>query len=310
MEECLESVVNQTFKDIEIICILDGSTDQSETILNRYAERDERIIILKQTNQGLSVARNRGLAIAAGEYIAFIDSDDWVSPRFIEKLYEAAETNHTEMACCNYYHFKGDIAHPNPPLTQGVFESPTVCRELIRDVHVKNYAWNKLIKRMIFDSYNISFPERLIFEDIAIMSQIAYRCKNIAIIDECLYFYRIRKTSISNATNPKRHKDIIIALGMIKEFLMSENIYDKYRAEFEYNCATKLISNIRTICRKEKQFADLISPLINEAQNLFDAKDDILPQTKRMLSFRKRISLKLIMSNYHIYKTITSLKLI
>ena len=98
LERCLDSLINQTLKDIEIICINDGSTDNSSEILKEYAKKDSRIIIINQNNQGISVARNNGMNKAKGKYIGFVDSDDWVDLDFFEKLYKAAEKHNAQIA--------------------------------------------------------------------------------------------------------------------------------------------------------------------------------------------------------------------
>ena len=101
LNKCLKSIVNQTFTDLEIICINDGSTDKSLSILNSFAQKDNRIIVINQSNQGQSCARNAGLAIATGEYTGFVDSDDWIDLDFYEKLYTAAEKYNADIVCVN-----------------------------------------------------------------------------------------------------------------------------------------------------------------------------------------------------------------
>ena len=102
LADCLDSVLQQTLKDIEIICINDGSTDKSPEILAEYAKKDPRITIISQENKGLSSARNRGLEVATGEYVAFLDSDDWVDPDYYEKLYNTAVKYDAQIACSGY----------------------------------------------------------------------------------------------------------------------------------------------------------------------------------------------------------------
>ena len=98
LKRCLESLVNQTLKDIEIICVNDGSTDGSLAILNEYVRNDDRIVVINQENSGQSVARNRGIDVAKGEYIGFVDSDDWVCEDYFERLHNSAIQNNAEIA--------------------------------------------------------------------------------------------------------------------------------------------------------------------------------------------------------------------
>ena len=99
LKRCLDSIINQTLKDIEIICVNDGSTDGSAEILDQYKNLDNRIIVLNCKNQGPSVARNTGMKIARGEYVSFVDSDDWIDNDFLEKLYVAAKKHDADAAC-------------------------------------------------------------------------------------------------------------------------------------------------------------------------------------------------------------------
>ena len=105
LPQCLDSVTEQNFADIEIICIDDGSTDKSPEILSRYADRDPRIRIISRTNGGLSAARNAGLKIARGKYIFFIDSDDWIEPNTLEKLFATAESTGADLTCVHFRAF-------------------------------------------------------------------------------------------------------------------------------------------------------------------------------------------------------------
>ena len=109
LSECLDSVVNQTLKDIEIICVNDGSPDGSAEILEEYAQKDNRIKVITQENRGVSEARNSGLKIASGEYIAFLDSDDYIDLKFFEQLYKRGiESNSDVVVCENIYRFSGN----------------------------------------------------------------------------------------------------------------------------------------------------------------------------------------------------------
>lgn len=111
LRQCLDSVINQTLKEIEIICVNDGSTDRTQKILEEYSKKDDRILVINKPNGGLSSARNAGMEKMQGEYIAFLDSDDWVDLEFYEKLYNAAKTNNADCAIGKtfLYHNESDI---------------------------------------------------------------------------------------------------------------------------------------------------------------------------------------------------------
>lgn len=306
IEQCLDSVISQTLSDIEIICVLDGPSDQSGLIAKRYAEQDSRIVIIEQANTGLSAARNAGLKRATGKYISFIDSDDWVSPEFIEKLYESARATGADMAICNFYYYR-NCPIPGCPIPDGIHDPRSICRELILDKVIKNYAWNKLISKEIFDKYNILFPVGLLFEDIAIMCQIAYRSSKVSVINEYLYFYRSRPDSIMNTYNPKQFLDMFKALKRVKVFLLDENLYHLYQLEYEYNCIGKLLGAAKTISKKNSQLIYLFDELKNIFDDLLDGKQ-ISSQTKQLLSTHNRFSLRMLNLNHNFFVFLASRK--
>ena len=202
LEKCLDSVINQTFKDIEIICVNDGSKDKSEEILKRYSTLDSRIRIINQQNQGLSAARNTGIEHAEGEYISFIDSDDYIDDTLYETL-----INHlpVDMICFNAQAF-GNV-HIDNKLNKNL-----ICRQnglqkvtdkLIFKTNV--YAWNKLFKTEIIKKYDIKFPAGLYFEDFVFLWDYMTHIKNAYYLcdNKKYYFYRQRSSSIMNNCSDK-----------------------------------------------------------------------------------------------------------
>lgn len=171
LEKCLDSLVNQTLKDIEIICINDGSTDKSGEILCSYAQRYSQIVVLNQLNKGQSAARNYGITMANGEYLGFVDSDDWVDLDYFEKLYTAAKKYECDIACAGFKRcgkfkkslkksFKKEIVYTNIDDKACVDNLPE-----------HNYIWNKIYKH---DKWNFTFAEGRYFEDIALLIKILY----------------------------------------------------------------------------------------------------------------------------------------
>ena len=157
LEKCLKSIIEQTFEDLEIICINDGSTDKSLSILNSYAAKDPRIKILSQTNQGQSCARNAGLEIASGEYIGFVDSDDWIDLDFYEKLYNTAKKYDADIAVASIkrlrtYKWKYHLKIEKEEVTEDINKKFFLC-----DVPDKCYVWNKIYKASELKKYNIKF---------------------------------------------------------------------------------------------------------------------------------------------------------
>ena len=152
LRECLDSVVNQTLKDIEIICVNDGSTDNSLAILEEYAAKDERLRVFTQENQGQSVARNLAMEKARGEYIGFVDSDDWIDLDFYEKLYRAAVKAQADIACANIY--KPDEKRYYIKYSKVKVVSKTLKKYDVADIPRWNYTCNKIYKRSALNKIN------------------------------------------------------------------------------------------------------------------------------------------------------------
>lgn len=206
LKKCLDTVLSQTFSDIEIICVNDGSKDNSRKILTEYKEKDCRIKIVDKKNGGLSSARNAGLKIATGEFIVFIDSDDWIEHNMLEKLYNNATSLNTDITICavhQYNEIDSKIDDSNPYYTLEFFNetfenkvfSYKDIKPFLMDVCVM--AWNKIYRKSFLDKCNAQFPDGLIFEDGPFFFSILFKTDRISIIRDFLYYYRInRKGSI------------------------------------------------------------------------------------------------------------------
>ena len=159
IDKCLKSLVEQTLSDIEIIIVNDGSTDDSKKVIDNYIERyPEKIVYLEKKNGGLSDARNYGIPYAKGEYIAFLDSDDYVELDMYEKMYETAKKENSDMVECDFY-----WEYPNKTKKDiGVIYSGQ--NEMLENVRV--VAWNKLIKREILEISKIQFPKGYRYDDV------------------------------------------------------------------------------------------------------------------------------------------------
>ena len=230
LRQSLNSILNQTFSNIEIICVNDGTKDNSRSILAEYQQKDCRIKIIDKDNGGLSSARNAGLKIAQGEFISFIDSDDWIEPQMLEKLYKNIISLNTDISICAVHQFderKQRIDDSNPYYTLGYFDetfdnkvfSYKDTRKFIMDVCVM--AWNKLYRKSLLDRCNARFPDGKIFEDGPFFFSIFFKTDRVSIVREPLYYYRInRKGSIVQKAG-KSFLDVIdvaeIMLDRIKE---------------------------------------------------------------------------------------------
>ena len=203
LDRCLQSVINNTYRNLEIICVNDGSTDHSIDILHRYKSIDERVIIIDKENGGLSSARNVGLDIAAGEYISFVDSDDWIHPQFFGILVYYLEKTGAQIAACNYVVTRKDHE------TEDVIDRDSVQYNVLKDdqVAVTNNqmfrgVWHYLYKKEIIG--NIRFPD-LQVEDLPFQIKvISFGNDNFSVcrIDCSLYYYYQRDNSLVRKFTP------------------------------------------------------------------------------------------------------------
>ena len=233
LEKCLDSIVKQSFNDFEVICVDDGSTDNSYDILTEYKNKYNNFKIIHQYNQGVAVARNTGLKYVDGDYIIFIDSDDFIKNDYLEKLYNECIKTNADVVICNFYRYYDKLSTSIPVLykkRRGIYSSDDILKSLIPDNLIHSYLWNKLWKKNLFD--NMVFPN-IKYEDIAIMCQLFYKANKISIIDDSLYYYRIRKTSIVRNYSITTQNDYMKAYFYTRIFLKENNIYNKFKSSFK-----------------------------------------------------------------------------
>ena len=219
---CLNSLLNQTFKDFEIVAINDGSCDNTLKILEEYSKKDNRIKIISQENKGLSGARNTGIDAAIGDYIAFLDSDDWVSPNFYQKLYEAITKNDCDIAAATIIrkreHSEKYRVFYNEERIYSTLEDklhacliPKCC-----------YVWNKLYKANLVK--NNKFCEGVYFEDILWTPNILKISNKLVTVPDVTHYYRVNQNSIVKKNSPKKQSDSYKAKKYIIKFFDENNI--------------------------------------------------------------------------------------
>ncbi|MCM1010794.1 MAG: glycosyltransferase [Fusobacterium sp.] len=225
LSRCLESVVNQTFKDLEIICIDDGSSDKSLEILRSYAEKDSRFVIVVQKNSGPSVARNKGIDIAKGKYISFIDADDWIDLNFYEKLYSAAVGRNADIAAAgiirlNNYKKKFYINYTCEELSNDPNRKFELC-----DVPDRNYVWNKIYKLEKIRQKNLRFKAGVFYEDIIFTPEVIYNLEKLVTVAQTFYYYWKTQNSIVTQKSEKYKKDLEAAMLEAEIFMKEHNIF-------------------------------------------------------------------------------------
>ena len=194
LRKCLDSIVNQTYQNLEIILVDDGSPDSCGAICDEYTAKDQRILVIHQPNGGLSAARNAGLDIATGECIGFVDSDDWVEPKMFEALLWGLETAGADIAVCGRYEeYKDRRVAIDWPENQAM-NCEEALEELLHNERLQNLVWDKLYRRELFEG--IRFPEGKTFEDIAVMYRLFLRSEKVLCVPGAMYHYLQRPDSI------------------------------------------------------------------------------------------------------------------
>ena len=228
IEKCLDTLVNQTLEDIEIILVNDGSKDNSILIAKKFLENyPKKIVYLEKENGGLSDARNFGIPYAKGEYIAFLDSDDYVEKNMYEEMYALAKKENSDMVQCNFY---WEYIDKNKKKI-GDMQKYSNKKELITKGRVE--AWNKLIKREILENEEIRFPKGLRYEDVEFTYKLAPYLEKVSFIDKPFIHYIQRQNSISNSQN-ERTAEIFDILDNVIKYYKEKNIYEEYKNELEY----------------------------------------------------------------------------
>lgn len=213
LEECVESVLCQTYQNLEVILVDDGSPDGCGAICEEYAQKDKRVRVIHKENGGLSDARNAGLDVCRGDYIVFVDSDDCIHPQMIERLYNLLMKYQADMAICSFQ----DIEENEMPLyakydAQGkeyCFEKENIMNQLQSRNLLTVVAWNKIYKARLFE--NIRYPKGYIHEDEFVIHKLLHLCTRTVYTEEKLYYYRKRGDSIMGNISPKKIQDIYLA---------------------------------------------------------------------------------------------------
>ncbi|WP_291633844.1 glycosyltransferase [Clostridium sp.] len=236
---CLDSVIKQTIKSKEIIVVNDGSTDKCYEILKEYKIKFPELIIINQKNRGISETRNAGLKVARGEYIAFVDSDDFIELTMFERMYLAAKRENSDIVICDYilYNEKPDKQSfdkykSEKYIIEGINEEgyidkiDALKKFLLNDI--KAYTWNKLHKRELFTKNHILFPDFKVCEDTPASFLLLAYSRKIFSMQEPLYYYRQREASLTKTFSIKSMEDMLAGCYIMRDYIEKNSlIYEK-----------------------------------------------------------------------------------
>jgi len=268
LRRCIDSILNQTFENFELILIDDGSTDYSGIICDEYKKKDNRIVVIHKENEGAAVARNLGVDIAKGSYIGFVDSDDYIDKSMYDQLYEALRENNSDMCLCGIkniyddnrkekeseYIFKDKKNYNNIDTIKILYSGNT--KEKIYLTAPCNKLYNKeLIKK-------VRYPQKLKYEDSFVIHKLLYECNKITYIEQCLYYYYQRENSTMNSPFSINDLDILevfldriefsrsINQNLLKEYSINDfvanyfNLYYKVKYILKDNYNTKKLKKM------------------------------------------------------------------
>ena len=302
IEKCLETLVNQTLDDIEIILVNDGSKDKTVDIVKKYKEMySNKIVYLEKENGGLSDARNYAIPYARGEYIAFLDSDDYVETNMYKEMYEIAQKENSDMVECNFI-----WEYPNKTRID-IGTTYNNKHEMIEKIRV--VAWNKLIKREILEKSKVQFPKGYRYEDVEFTYKLIPFLEKVSFCKTPMVHYVQREGSISNVQN-KRNAEIFDVMEHVMDYYKENNLYEEYYQEIEYLYSRYAFcsSFLRIVKIKDKEIRkQLLDMTWNNVYEKFpDWKKNKILNTDKS---KKNIYLKTINKiTYKIYAKLLSIK--
>ena len=253
LEKCLESVVQQSYANLEIIIIDDGSTDETSLIYNKFQSNDERILVLKLQNSGVSKARNTGVKAATGDYICFVDSDDWAELNYCSELYSLLVGENADISIveASYEDENGNVLCNKPTSEEKIFDGNRALVLLLEDREIQSHPWGKLFKADLLK--NVHFPENLkCFEDYSTLFKIFNKAVKVVKSNEKLYHYIQREDSLSHNLSPATAYQFFLAIMEVFEFWRnSAKVGD--RNKIIKNIVRKLLMVLKRITRNTKE---------------------------------------------------------
>lgn len=274
LDKCLSSLVNQiTSTDYEVICVNDGSTDNSRSIIEKYVNNNKNFVLLDKVNGGLSDARNHGLKNTNSEYVSFIDGDDFVSSDYVEKTIRCMEQDNLDMLVFGYYQYyvSSNInEQTNLKIKDGIY-----CLKENKDIlaFTPNAAWNKVYRRNLFVDNNIEYPFGYRHQDLGTTAKLMCHSKRIGYINEPLYHYLIDRPNNITTQIDRNIYHIIDMAKSIMDYYKELNIFDDYNDEFEYLVKRNFIQSLRKAMKmSDKKF------VLKFIDDIFDTLDIYFPK--------------------------------
>lgn len=227
LPKCIESLINQTYKNIEIILVDDGSKDCSGQICDEYADKDNRIVVIHKENGGLSSARNAGLEVASGEWIMHVDGDDWIEPQMVELLYKQAVKANADIVFTDCWY-----DYPNRSIASKFYDWDKQGEDGLNRYISSGMTciWGNLIKKNLYDNYNLQSPNGVTCcEDFHLIVRLCFFAQKISKVREPLYHYSQRDTSILHNLSKKTEREEQWVYADIIRFFKEHDVYDDFK---------------------------------------------------------------------------------
>ncbi len=251
LDRCVQSILNQTYSNLEVILVDDGSPDNCGRMCDEYALKDSRVRVIHKENGGLSDARNAGIAKATGAYITFIDSDDYVEADYVQVLYDTLKRGKAMMAISSHrVLYDGGMVLSKGTDENTVLDPATVLDRMLYHEDIDLSAWGKLYARQLWE--NVRFPKGRLFEDAATTYKLMDKCSRIAVDSKETYNYIIRQNSISNNEFSPKKMDLIVSTGEMCRYVRSK--YPKLAPAADRRLMYAYLSTLSQLAMSKKRF--------------------------------------------------------
>ena len=279
---CLDSVLGQTLKDIEVIAVDDGSTDGSVGILDGYAARDPRVRVIRQTNAGAGAARNTALEVATGEYLSFVDGDDWMDSRMLSAMFVAAVKGNADVAACGFFYYDESTGrdYRRVELCPGVCRAPFAPTDIRGNVFtaLRIQTWNKLFLRSFVKRQELRFQDQPRVNDLAFVAECVALAERIVVIPDAYYHYR-KNQGENLSSKIDLYPDMSVRAWLhVKDVLLAKGVFPAFKCAFDRASAGSVfdvitrISDLRVLQRYYERLQVEFLPLLGLApENVFEA---------------------------------------
>ncbi len=303
LRQCLNSVCSQTYSDMEIVCVNNGSTDESLQILTEYSEKDNRIKVVNEEHSNAGTARNTGMCVAKGEYYLFLDADDFFDPVMVERLVECAKFSHADVIVFGGHRFDTrtgriinvEYIHENYISSKCEY-TPHELEECIFNFHT-TYVWNKFFKASFIRETGIRFMECKRTNDMYFSFIALALAQKIYVLRQKFVYYRVNNEKSLQGTNDDSPLDFYRAHVAVKEELAALNLYERYRRSFLNQFAGSCLYNLRSIVNQQAycqvydyiKKSELLHELFENEHHMYYEKDNLIFKIKEMdaLEFRE-----------------------